>query len=418
MNTGKKILILGGKPIGSVEIVNRLKDLGYYVIVTDYLTSKDSKAKQIADEAWNISTSDIDILSEKIKETKVSGILTGVHEFNINRMLDLCELLNLPCYCNRETWKYCDNKSEFKSLCINNNIPTAQTYSIESIRKSEDAIFPVIVKPVDGSGSRGFHICNNLSELEKYYVTAAQYSPTSTVLIEEYIPFNSVIIHYTMTGGKCIYSGMSDKISVKFKNTGASVMGIQTFPSNGESKYLDTLNEKTIKMFEKAGFTDGPIWIEAFYDGNDRFIFNEMGYRFGGSLTYYPVRYFHDINQLDLMISHATGDKIDNTSNVTRDKKKYCILPIHIKKGTIRKVDQTQQLLQNKNIHAIVPVHFEKEEIQDWGSAQQVFAYVHILYSDIQELKHTVSFLLKNLTVLDQNGENMIHTLFDINSLS
>ncbi|MDE6553320.1 MAG: ATP-grasp domain-containing protein [Muribaculaceae bacterium] len=322
-----KVLVLGGKPIGSVELVNRLHKHGAYVIVTDYLPKAESPAKKIADETWDISTGDIQKLVYKIKGSGITAIMTAVHEFNINRMLDLCEILSFPSYCNKDTWKYCDNKALFKELCLKNKIPVARTYDIEDVYNSAFFQYPVIVKPVDGSGSRGFHICNDLKDLEVFYKKAAEHSPSNTVLIEKYIPYDAVIIHYTMIGGKCIYSGISDKISVKFKSSGASVMGIQTFPSKGEAAYLANLNEKVINMFENAGFSNGPIWIEAFFDGKSDFIFNEMGYRFGGSLTYYPVKYFTGIDQLDLMIGNALNKQMESEHTVMGEKKKLLHTP-------------------------------------------------------------------------------------------
>ena len=101
-----KILILGGKPIGSMEMVNEVHRHGDYVIVADYLPKAESPAKQIADECWDISTADVDVLEKKCRDNHIDGILTAVHEFNINRMLDLCERLKLPCYCKRDTWVY------------------------------------------------------------------------------------------------------------------------------------------------------------------------------------------------------------------------------------------------------------------------------------------------------------------------
>lgn len=413
----KKILFLGGKPIGSIEMVKSLKDRGFYVVVADYLPAAESPAKLIADEQWDVSTADVDTLKTKAIESGITGIMTGVHEFNINRMLDLCDALKLPCYCTRETWKYCDNKIEFKHLCSVNSVPVSPVFIPEYIKKNN--VYPIIVKPVDGSGSRGFHICNNYEEFNKYYPLAAEFSPSASVLIEKYIPYDAVIIHYTMVDGKCIYSGMSDKVSVKFKSTGASVMGIQTFPSAGENAYLNSIDEKVRRMFENAGFIDGPIWIEAFYDGDETFIFNEMGYRFGGSLTYFPVKYFTGIDQLSLMIDNASSGKVNSVikNNYIIPEKKYCILPIHIKVGKISFIQESKELHQNENIKAIVPVHYLGDEIKDWGSAQQVYAYLHLLYTDKSDLKKNIEFVLDNLKVMDSENHNMLHTLFDISTL-
>lgn len=419
MYEGKKMLVLGGKPIGSVELVKRAKELGAYVIVTDYLPIEQSPAKRIADECWDISTAEVNKLTDLCKVHHVDGISAGVHEFNINRMLDLCENLNFPCYCKRDTWVYCDDKVEFKKLCISNNIPVARKYDINS-QSSEQQIdslpYPVIVKPVDGSGSRGFHICNNAEELKAKYVDAECFSPTKRVIVEDYMPYDAVIIHYTMHNGKCYFSGMSDKISRKFASTGSSVMGFQSLPSKGLNSYLKSLDESTRRMFENAGFTDGPIWIEAFYDGTDKFFFNEIGYRFGGSLTNYPVKYFYGIDQLDLMISSALSGNIPFTQTINESPRNYCILPIHTKAGNIQHIVGENDIKSMNNIYAYVPVHFEGDEIHDWGSAQQVFCYIHVLYDTYKDLKNTLNDVMKTIKAIDLNGNNLLFTLFDFNN--
>lgn len=409
-----KLLILGGKPIGSVELVEKAKQMGLYTIVADYLPKNESPAKAIADEAWNISTAEVDELVKKCREANVTAVTTGVHEFNINRMLELTATLRLPCYCKPETWIYCDDKVQFKQLCANHQIPIAHKYEIDKIA---DAVYPIITKPVDGSGSRGFHICQEASEFDAAYKDAELCSPTGRVLIEDYIPYDAVIIHYTMISGKCYYSGMSDKVSVRFSNTGSSVMGIQTFPSKGEQVYLDTLDEKVRSMFETAGFTEGPIWIESFFDGKDKFVFNEMGYRFGGSLTYYPVRYFYGIDQLNLYIKTSFGEKVEPIFKRTENKRKYCILPIHIHAGQIDSIEGMSELRAIPNFYAFAPVHYVGDKIEEWGSARQVFGYLHVLYNNTDDLKETIHKILHLLSAKDNEGKNMLYTLFDIDSL-
>ena len=418
MFEGKKLLVLGGKPIGSVELVTRAKELGAYVIVADYLPKEQSPAKRIADAFWDISTADVDKLVELCNANHVDGVLAGVHEFNINRMLDLCEKLNLPCYCKRSTWKYCDDKVEFKQLCISNDIPVAMKYDIDE--SSEQAVlrsipYPVIVKPVDGSGSRGFHVCKNVNELREKYKDAMSFSPTKRVIVEDYVPYDAVIIHYTMHQGKCYFSGMSDKISCNFASTGSSVMGFQSMPSKGLKTYLQSLDSRARSMFENAGFTDGPIWIEAFYDGIDKFFFNEMGYRFGGSLTNYPVEYFYGINQLDLMISKALGGSLKFRVRKNEEARHYCILPIHIKPGRIIRLEGLDELRSLSCFHQFVPVHFVGDKIENWGSAQQVFCYLHILYDDNLDLVASLNQVMNTLHVYDDANNEMLFTLFDFN---
>ena len=71
----KKLLILGGKPIGSCEIVNKAKEKGVFTIVSDYLVPEKSAAKQIANEYWDVSTAEVDILATKCIEEKIDAIV-------------------------------------------------------------------------------------------------------------------------------------------------------------------------------------------------------------------------------------------------------------------------------------------------------------------------------------------------------
>ena len=415
----RKILILGGKPIGSVELTERCKQSGYHTIVTDYLPCDLSPAKQIADEVWDISTNDIDALADRCNKEGVNGVMTAVHEFNINRMLDLCERLELPCYCNRNTWKYCDNKLEFKKLCQDSGIEVAREFDFDSaVSYLKEALKPVIIKPVDSSGSRGFSICNTSQELKTAIKKAKEFSASQSVIIEEYIPYDAVIIHYTMHQGVCYFSGITDKYSVRFPSTGASVMGLQMMPSKGKQIYLQYVDSKARKMFENAGFTDGPIWIEAFYDGASRFVFNEMGYRFGGSMTNYPVKYYYQIDQMDLMIDIAMSEPKRELSVVpTNMNKKYCILPIHLHHGKITCINGLDELRQRDYINAIAQVHYIGDVIKEWGSAQQVFCYVHILFEDSNDLIKKIKHIMDLLQVRDENYQNMLYTLYEINSI-
>ena len=161
-------------------------------------------------------------------------------------------------------------------------------------------------------------------------------------------------------------------------------MAIQTFPSQEINMYLEKINNKAIKMFKSIGIKNGPIWIEAFNDLNkERFLFNEMGFRLGGSMTNYPVKHFYGIDQLELIVDSALGQvyKFDN-KNWIIPTKKYCILPIHLRKGKIKEIKNLKEIEKIKNVNKVVLVHNINDEIQNWGTAQQVFCYLHVKYRD------------------------------------
>lgn len=405
-----KLLVLGGKPIGSTEIVECAKKKGIYTIVADYLPASESPAKLISDEQWDISVDQVDELARKATEEHINGIVAGVHEFCLRKAIQVCEKCGLPSWCTLEQWDNCSNKKAFKALCKKNGIDVAKTYKLD-----DEIQYPVIVKPADSDGSRGFSICNNREELEKGVRHALEFS--SDYLIEEFIQSEACIIHYTVINGEVIFSGISDKHSRRLEG-GSMVMALQTFPAKDQERYLNDVNEKAIQMFKSIGIKNSPIWIEAFNDGK-RFVFNEMALRFGGSMTNYPVMYNTGMDQLNLFIDAALGKKSEEIVKWSPlNKNNYAILPIHLKEGKIVKIKGREELLANPNIEQIVLVHHVGDEIKNWGTAQQVFCYLHMTYRNAEEFSSNIAVIKNTLRVEDKQEQNMLYYLMDFENFS
>ena len=112
-----KLLILGAT-YHEIGIIKRAQNKGIYTIVTDSnLDWSKSPAKYMADEAWDISWSDIDALVEKCNEVKVNGVIAGFSEFRVENMIKLCERLGLPCTLSMEQLDITRDKIKFKKLC-------------------------------------------------------------------------------------------------------------------------------------------------------------------------------------------------------------------------------------------------------------------------------------------------------------
>ena len=92
----KKLLILGST-YHEIDIIKRAHTKGIYTIVTDNnLDWSKSPAKYVADEAWDISWSDIDKLYDKCVEVGVNGVIAGFSEFRVENMIKLSKRLGLP----------------------------------------------------------------------------------------------------------------------------------------------------------------------------------------------------------------------------------------------------------------------------------------------------------------------------------
>lgn len=167
---GKRLLILGGVT-HTINIVTEAQKLGAYVIVTDYLV--DSPAKRYADKSYMISTTDIDAVVNLCQEERIDGILTQYVDMLLPYYANICKKANLPCYGDEYLFRMAIDKTEFKKTCKKYGVPVTCEYEIDDNFENINKIdFPVVVKPVDSSGSRGFSICNNSDELITGYKKA------------------------------------------------------------------------------------------------------------------------------------------------------------------------------------------------------------------------------------------------------
>lgn len=413
--SGKRLLLLGGSN-STEDIVRFAEENDVTLIATAHPRYGITPLKQIAHETYDVNAVDEEGLIGLIRDARIDGIFPGNNEDIMPHAIAAAEACGLPFYCDGPMWDCCANKAKFKAMCLENGIPVARTYDL-AVTAPEDIAYPVAVKPADSCGSQGFSICRSAGELLPAVKRAMPFSRTETVLIEEFIPYDAAIIHYTLVNGEVIFCGISDKKSMLLGGESGSVMALQEFPSVSTQAYLDTLDEKVKAMFRRAGMHDGPIWIEAFND-NGRFIFNEMGYRFGGSMTYHPIRYFCGIDQLEFMLRYALGDTPDlaaHNSLIRRDRpagKRYSIMPLHARPGTIRTIGGEAAVAAMPEVYAYIPIHKEGDTIQASATVHQVFCYLHLLYDDTPDLAATVKRICDTLCVTGEEGEDLLFQLY------
>ncbi len=409
----KRILILGASSFFE-DAYDFAKKEGIYTIAVDIKKEEQAVCKKKANISYAVSTHNLEELIKISKKEKINGIYAGASESNIPIAIKLAKKLNIPFYCNQAQWEISTNKKKFKDMCIKHSIPVTKFYNIDIdnyLDAGNELEYPVVTKPVDSNGSRGVTICQNKEEFENGFRKAYENSISKTVLVEKFMPYDSVIIHYTMINGKAYFCGISDKKSSKINSSGGPVMSMQCFPSHVWEEYCNNLNEKVKEMYEKEGFKEGPIWIEAFTDGNE-FTFNEMGYRFGGSMTYHPVKYFTNINQIELLMYQTIYGNTEKYNKSYKIKNKndnlYFIVPIHLKPGTINKIEGIEKAKNEKEVYAITICHTHEDKIEENGTVSQVFCYLHLCMKNEKELEKIIAKILDTIKVEDKNGNSML----------
>lgn len=420
---GKRLLLLGGSLWK--ESIKDFADKNEIVLIATG-NNKDADIFEIADECYNVDSTDSKKMKELIISKNIDGVYLGGSEPVIAAASGYLNELNMPCYCTKDQWETLQNKGSFKNLCIEHDLPVVKQYKIslaDILNKSEIVDFPVITKPEDGSGSSGFSICNDFEELETGYIKAADSSPTGSVIVEKFVKNDSVVVFYTFSDGEMYFSGIEDKYPVKYKEQGSYVLGLLIFESNKKAEFQAKFEKKIREMYKSINLKEGSIWMEVFYDG-ENYYFNEVGYRYGGSVSIYPVDYLYQINQVATDIHYALTGKsiIKGLGSIFKEsaprKKYYAIYSIHLNPGIIKEIDGIEDISKIKNVIATPTLRKVDDIVKSTGTVAQIFAFVHFVFDSRDECIETIEELHRTITIKDLDGNNMVTQLLDTSSIS
>lgn len=402
-----KLLMLGTSN-ASVDLVLRAKEQGVYTITTDYWETHRSAAKQVSDETWMISTGDIDELERKCREEGVTAILTGVSEFNIESMMELCRRLNLPCYCTPESWNIVQRKHNFKKLCRENGVPVATDYFLSN-PPTEDELnsikFPVVVKPVDCGGNEGMSYCYSKDEVVAACALARSVSKNETVIVERMLDGVEYIAHYAMADGHATLFSFATMLSEEgYPDNCYSMTSTGTDRLN---QYLQEVDPVFTKALHQAGCHEGVGWCEMILDKDGHFYLLEMGYRMTGDLIAMPLGTVAGFDSIQWLLDIALGKKhtaADLPNQLTKSPEKCACAYIlwSNEEGIVTKIEGLEEIssLPNMFMRSIV---YEGYELRQY----QYMIIIAFSADNSQEMCNVIDKINHTVKVLDENGNNV-----------
>ena len=416
---GKKLLVLGGITL-ACDIVRHAQAMGVYVVVADY--DRNSPAKKIADKAVLIDALDVDAIVELCKLENIDGVTTGFVDILLAPCYEVCKRLGLPYYVTPKMLTMSTNKIDFKETCDKYDVPVPKTYLVGDLIPVEmyDKInYPVFVKPLDGSGSRGAGVCNNEEELKIQFKEAVSYSSTNKAIIEDYITGRDFLLDYIAVDGEFRLLSMFDRYVTSDRGSAVNYANISMAPSKAIDIYLDRINDKVIHMFKDLGFKDGLLFMQGYSEGN-RITFFEMGCRLGGSF-YNHEKECIGYDPVDMIIRYALAgkmvydiDAIDK--DVAKYSHKYALDCNYLLKGSDETVSEIKGIEEVKNLPSCISTiqyhevgyHYSKDRTVD----KPIFT-AEIVVDNMIKVKEDVAYINNVFDVLNERGESILINKFD-----
>lgn len=405
---GKRLLILGGMRF-SCEIVKTARAMGIYTLVADYNRIEDSPAKQIADEAVDLNVIDVEAVVSYVKCHHIDGVFVGFNDMLLPYYAEICEKAGLPCYGTKEQFEILISKDQYKELCRQFGVPTIPEYDI-----NEKIIeYPVLVKPVDSSGSRGITICHNRQELDVAVEKGKKASKTGKVLIERYMDGREVTVFWTFQNGKYYLSAFANR-HVKH-NQGKDIIPLPvgyTFPSAFLPKYQREVEANCQNMFSYLGLKDGMMFMQCKVEEGTCYVY-DLGFRPTGSLEYKILKRVCGYDPLEMMICHSLtgvmGDEIIGSKvNPLFDSPAFNVSCL-CAPGTIKEIKGVEEVKAFPEVEDVVIGHAAGETISEQmrGLLAQITVRVLGSVSKKDELLPIMQKIDNTIRIVGIKGEDL-----------
>lgn len=380
----KSILLLGGstQQIPAIEYANKQ---GYCTVLCDYLP--DNPGKKYAEKFYCVSTTDKDTILELAKNEKVDGIVAYASDPAAPTAAYVAEKLRLPTnpYKSVITLAF---KDKFREFLKENQFHCPKAKGFSSLESAKEEIiqfsFPVMVKPIDSSGSKGVSKVEKLEDFEKAYKIALDNSRGKNIIIEEFIEQD----HEYMIGGDCfvingevIYWGLLN--CHRDPKVNSLVPVGKSYPLLISEERVEQVKKEIQRVVDLLHIKFGSFNIEVMIDSKERVFLIEMGPRNGGNMIPDFLKIIHNIDLIGATIESAIGNQkfqIQEESNTSF----YATHNLHTDKNGLFDNIQYKNGIEDKIIKEVI---YKKkgDKVHYFDGANKAIGIVFLKFNTQQE---------------------------------
>ena len=366
----KKILIIGAA-VYQLPAIQRVVELGYEVYCVDY--KEGQPGFEFATGYRVVDVKDKENCLKYAQELDVDGVMSWGSTLTLPTVSYIGERMNLPCMpistAEISTSKYLIRK-KLTDCGLNSGGEVFDLHSWEEV-DSKQYVVPFVVKPCDGSGSRGVYIVKDEAEIKKAIQYAFDGARDKQIYVEPYIEGVEYSAEaYASNGEVHVYS----IVKTEFNWTKDYPVYKQT-TYLGISKETEALiTEEVRKATSALGLNFGPINFDIIIsDADGKPYIIDVGIRNGQNLiASHIVPYSRGVDELNNSINICIG----NNMEIKPKRKEYISsrLLIYIP-GTIEEIKSYQNLrgkdhivdiIMRKKVGDVLPHYQTKSDICGW----------------------------------------------------
>ena len=359
----KKILLLGGSA-QQVIAIETAKRLGLYTVLCDYLP--DNPGKDHADRFYQVSTTDREAVLRVAQAERIDFVIAYASDPAAPTAAFVAEKLGLPTNPLAAVETLC-NKDRFRAFLASHGFCTPQAKGFTDRAEALSAIggfrLPVIVKPVDSSGSKGATVLRDLTGAEAAIDFAFSFSRGRRIIVEEFIEKKHPYLiggDIFVSNGRVIQWGLMNC----HRDSGVNplVPVGKSYPPLLTKDDLAAVKATLQRLVTELGIRFGPMNVELIIDKNDRVFPIDIGPRSGGNMIPDLLGMIFGCDVVEMSVRAAAGERIEAAEKDGTPY--YATLNLHTdREGVFERIvfdEQIEPFIVRKNIYKKKgdPVHF------------------------------------------------------------
>ena len=310
----KKILIIGAGFLQDF-VIRKSREMGYYTLAVD--ADPSAIGLSHADKSAAINIIDREACLEFARKEQVDGVLTAATDYGVLTAAYIAAYMNIPGL-NYETAKLIKNKYLVRKRLFENHVDDAeQAYEVtrdtDISALSQLLKYPVMVKPCDGSGSRGasrVDCSNNLAEACEYAVSN---SITHKAEIESFIFGHEYGAESLVVNGEVHVLAIMKKWMTEppyYAELGHAI------PCGLPNEIEERAKRIVAKAIDALGINHGSVNMDLLITDTGKIHIVDVGARMGGNLIgSHIIPYGTGIDYMGNMLKAAVGDELNWNAN-------------------------------------------------------------------------------------------------------
>lgn len=329
-------------------VIQKAKELGYYVYCLD--ANPRAVGFEIADESAVINIVDEEACLAYAREQQVDGVLTAATDFGVLAMSRIAQKMHLPGI-NYNSAKIIKNKADVRRILFDAHADdTGYSFEIDSLEEAQRVLtqiqFPVMMKPVDGSGSRGASKVERAEDFISAVEFAMSGSITHRAVAEPFVDGKEYGVESFVDNGEIHVLAVMQKEMTQppyYAELGHAI------PS-GLSKSVE---EKVVNCVKKAlvalNVNHGSVNMDLLITDSGNVHIIDVGARMGGNLIgSHIIPIGTGIDYMSNMIRAAVGDPTDFAPKATPEPVATKLLAL--RPGVVKALPDFEALCNEHNV--------------------------------------------------------------------